>query len=234
MTLAPLVTVVRRLGARALDMVFVGGMVRPLHITDPGAPPTRVTDDVDAIVAVASRVDYERVCNELRSLGFRVDSSPDAPVCRWIADGIKVDFMPTDEKILGFRNRWYEQACAHAIRVRIEDVDVRIASAVYFCATKLDAFSDRGKGDYLHHDLEDFIAVVDGRAELVPEVAVAAEDVRRYLANEVRALLATQAFVDALPGQLAGDAGSQARLGLVTERLRALADLNPHHEPSGS
>jgi hypothetical protein len=37
--------------------------------------------------------------------------------------------------------------------------------------------------------------------------------------------MATQAFVDMLPGHLEGDAGSQARLPVVVERLKKIADL---------
>jgi hypothetical protein len=48
---------------------------------------------------------------------------------------------------------------------------ILMVSPVYFCASKLEAFGDRGKNDYLgSRDLEDLIAVVDGRAELVGEI----------------------------------------------------------------
>jgi hypothetical protein len=37
-----------------------------------------------------------------------------------------------------------------------------MVSPVYFCASKLEAFGDRGKNDYLgSRDLEDLIAVVE-------------------------------------------------------------------------
>ena len=56
-------------------------------------------------------------------------------------------------------------------------------TGVYFCATKLDAFAGRGKGDYQSsHDLEDLIAVVDGRVELVREIHAGSNDVRTYIA----------------------------------------------------
>jgi hypothetical protein len=41
---------------------------------------------------------------------------------------------------------------------------VRSVSAPYFLATKLEAFDGRGSGDYLtSHDIEDLVAVIDGR-----------------------------------------------------------------------
>ena len=98
----------------------------------------------------------------------------------------------------------------------------KIISAPYFCATKLEAIFNRGKGDFYHHDLEDIIAVVDGRQELLAEVKAASTDVRDYIASEVTGLLASPGFMEALPGHLPGDSASQARLPIVRGRLEAL------------
>jgi hypothetical protein len=122
-------------------------------------------------------------------------------------------------------NRWYDEAILHSMDVESEGERFRIVSAPYFCATKLDAFGDRGGGDVYHHDLEDVIALVDGRAELHSELERASEGVRRYVAETVAALLASLAFVEALPGHLPADAAGQARLPLVEARLRAIGVL---------
>ena len=82
-----------------------------------------------------------------------------------------VDVMPTEGIVLGFRNRWYGEAIAHAIEVQAEGERFRIVDAPHFCATKLDAYADRGAGELYHHDLEDVVALVDGRAELHAELA---------------------------------------------------------------
>jgi hypothetical protein len=49
------------------------------------------------------------------------------------------------------------------------------------------------------------IAVVDGRAELVKEIHAGPDDVRTYIASGIAKLLATPAFLDALPGYLLPD-----------------------------
>jgi len=36
------------------------------------------------------------------------------------------------------------------------------------------------------HDLEDIVAVLDGRTEIVADVAAASDDVRQYIATEIR------------------------------------------------
>jgi hypothetical protein len=135
--------------------------------------------------------------------------------------------MPFDEKILGFSNRWYKSAMDVAQERELEpELRVRMVTAVYFCATKLDAFAGRGGDDYFSsHDLEDLIAVVDGRAELADEIRSASDDVRTYISIEIGRLLATRVFKDALPGYLLPDAASQARLENLIERLRTMAAL---------
>jgi predicted nucleotidyltransferase len=223
--LGPLLVVVRRLADLRDRVVFVGGAVRGLLVTDPGAAPERPTDDVDLIAELTSTAGFHRLGAQLRARGFREDTTPEAPICRWIVEGVKVDVMPTAGSVLGFRNQWYGEAIAHSVEVQAEGERFRIVDAPHFCATKLDAYADRGRGDLYHHDLEDVIAVVDGRAELQRELATAAVDVRRYVAHQLQGLLDIPEFREALPGHLPGDAASQARLPLVLGRLHALASL---------
>jgi hypothetical protein len=63
--------------------------------------------------------------------------------------------MPTDERILGFSNRWSTPAIATSQWVHVDRVRLRLVTAPYFLATKLEAFLGRGRGDFAgSHDLE--------------------------------------------------------------------------------
>jgi predicted nucleotidyltransferase len=209
------------------ELVFVGGCTTGLLITDPGAAEVRSTLDVDAIAEITSYANYATFGEQLRSLGFSEDGSEGAPLCRWRHGEIKLDLMPLDEKILGFSNRWYEEAMGSATEQHIADaLTIRVVSPVYFCATKLEAFKGRGGGDYLSsHDLEDLITVVDGRPELYQELKAAPLDVRSYIANAFKTFLKSNAFKTALPGHLLPDPASQARLGIMVERLTQISQL---------
>ncbi len=218
----PLILVARKLAHLRSRVVFVGGMVRGLLITDPAAGPPRATKDVDLIVGIASRLEFHRLCDALRRLGFREDATKGAPICRWVVSGIHVDVMPDDESILGFRNRWYSSALEHPLAIEIAGESLRIIDAPHFCATKLEAFGDRGGGDFYHHDIEDVISVVDGRAELADEIRRADPPVREYIRASLSALLASPDFVEVLPGHLPGDDASQRRLPTLLHRLREL------------
>lgn len=209
------------------ELVFVGGSTTALLITDKAAAEVRPTYDVDAIAEITSYAAYADFSERLRKCGFTEDVSEGAPICRWRQKKTILDVMPLDEKILGFSNRWYKPAMDSAVVHEPEpDLRIRAVSAVYFCATKLEAFAGRGKHDYQSsHDLEDLVAVVDGRPELPEEIHSAPEDVRAFVAAEIRNLLATREFLDALPGYLLPDQASQARVSILLERLKKIAGL---------
>ena len=103
---------------------------------------------------------------------------------------------------------------------------LRVVTAPFFLGTKLEAFKGRGQNDYFaSHDLEDLIAVIDGRASLLDEVQHAPKELRAYIADAIHKLIGRQEFVDALPGYLLPDLASQARLGKFLATLRTITEL---------
>jgi predicted nucleotidyltransferase len=214
------------LGPLREKVVFVGGATAGLLITDAAAPLPRRTKDVDLIVAIASLVQYTTVLrDQLLDLGFTEDTVEGAPVCRWLIAGVKVDIMPTGENVLGFKNHWFGLALRHAAEHQLDGgPTIRVVTAPFFLAMKLAAFDDRGQGDYqASHDIEDIVAVVDGRAGLETEVAAAPPELQRYLAEKIGALLDSPDPRETLSGHLPGDAASQARVPVLLRRLGVLA-----------
>jgi predicted nucleotidyltransferase len=227
--LAMVTKVAARLGTLRDSVVFVGGSVVDLLITDPAAPTVQSTTDVDVIVEVASQLDYHRLGDRLRTLGFREDSqSEGGPVCRWIIDGITVDTMPMKGQVLGFSNDYYTAAVKTAVTIEIaEGLAIRLISAPCFLATKLEAFKDRGRCDFMASpDMEDIIAVLDGRPEIVKEIENSPLEVKSFLVNEFAALLDDDQFQDCLQGHLEFDSGSPERVSLFVERLGTIAAMS--------
>lgn len=206
------------------ELVFVGGAVTSILITDEGAGTPRATLDVDAIAEITSYAQYATFGERLRALGFSEDTREGSPLCRWVNSGRILDVMPLDEKILGFSNRWYEAAMKTATTHQFfGDFEIRVVTPPYFLATKIEAFKARGRGDFLaSHDLEDLIFVVDGRPTIIEEVKAEGASLREYLRKEITALLKTPDFTDALPGYLLPDAASQSRITTVLQRLNGL------------
>lgn len=217
--------VVDRLDDLADEMVFVGGCATGLLITDAAAPPLRVTRDVDAIVQVYSRAEYYRLSEKLRGKGFHEDTSKGAPLCRWVADELILDVMPTDSKILGFSNRWYAAATSHATEFLLSgNKQIRLVSPPYFLITKLEAFAGRGRGDYLFsHDIEDVVAVLDGRPELVDEIKASSPELREELSRRLVLLMKDQNFIDAVYGHMPSDEASQRRATRIIKLVSTIA-----------
>lgn len=227
-SLAMVRSVAERLGPLRQKAVFLGGAATALLITDEATPEVRATKDVDIIVEVLSKSDYYQLEGPLlRSLGFTQSMEEDAPLCRWVINDTIVDVMPTDEKILRFTNKWYSPAIKNATEISLEEgLEIRIVTAPYFLATKIEAFYGRGKGDYMaSHDMEDIITIIDGRLELIDEVKDSETDLRSFLAEKFRYFLKTEAFLEALLGHLLPDPVSQARLPKITTRIEEIAAI---------
>ena len=200
-----LIAVARQLSPLLPEVVFVGGQVAELLITDPAATRVRPTRDVDVVVAAASRLEYRRIEERLTELGLTHDTSEDAPMCRWRArSGHLVDVMSQDEAVLGFSNRWYALALQRSVEHELEEgLTIRIPTAPIYIATKWDAFLNRGNADYLRsHDLEDIIAVVAGRPELLHEVREETEPLQQWLSDQIATFLLEETSTYALEGAL--------------------------------
>jgi len=212
--------VARALGPLLEDVVFVGGTIPSLLITDAASPPVRPTKDVDLIVDSESHHAHAEFERKLRARGFQMQPPP---VCRYGIDDILVDVMTTTAAAMGFSDRWYAEAFATAVPMPLPDgTIVRVIRAPLFIVTKLSAWRDRGNGDYFAQDLEDILAVIDGRDSLVDEVRESSPDVRRFLAREFASLLATDQFLDAVPGHLGGDAVAYERARRAETIMRAI------------
>ncbi len=212
--------VAHALGALMDDLVLVGGCAVGLLLTDPGHPPVRATGDVDLLTEVTPRTEYYVFCERLKERGFR---ECDEVICRWRLGDLKVDVMPTDEGILNFSNTWYTEAARTAQHQALPSGrTIRVISAPLFIATKLESFRSRGRGDYMHHDLEDIIAVLDGRPGIVEEVQAASPEVQAFLEDEFEALFLDPIFDDRLLWLLGGE---KARKPVVLGRIRQISGL---------
>ena len=227
MSLALLERGAAALGDLAGEVVFVGGATVVLWITDPGAPPPRPTIDVDVIVEVATRGEYYAFEDRLRAAEFEEEGTV---ICRWIhrSTRLVVDAMPTEAAILGFENRWQREAFPHAVdRELPSGVRIKAVPPAYLLATKIEAYLGRGEGDLRgSRDFADIVALLDGREELVGEVAEAPNTLRGYIAEAAATLLDDSRIVDGIHSQLLPDAASQVRAEeVVLPRLREIAGM---------
>jgi hypothetical protein len=215
-----------KLGPLLDVVVFLGGCATALLITDPAAPPMRATVDVDVIVEATSLSVYHRFSSKLRERSFSEDSSPGAPICRWLSGSLVLDVMPTDPDLLGFGNQWFKKAFRAAERTALPSgKTIKLLPAPYFIATKIEAFDQRGDDDFLFSkDTEDVIAVIDGRAELAKEIIEAEHGLRRYITEHLSRWMENSDFLDALPGLMLPDSASQARVTTIMSRIEKIIE----------
>jgi len=188
---------------------LLGGAATALLVPEAAYSGVRRTEDVDVIIDVIPRQKYYEFCGALREIGFVEDIGKEAVICRWLAPTdfgqVKVDIMPTDEKILGFSNRWYKDAIRTAEPYTLPSGTlIQSVSAACFLATKLEAFKSRGGGDYYSHDIEDIIFVMENRENLTLELLECDLILKKYLAAEMGSLL-NDDFLNVLPGLLTNE-----------------------------
>jgi hypothetical protein len=205
------------------DLVLFGGCAVGLLITDRARPPVRATIDVDMLADVATTGAHYQLEGRLRELGFT--SSMDM-ICRWKKDRLVVDVIPDNSAIFAHASEWIGPAIRASVNTRLPSSTlIRHVSAPYMLAFKLSAFHDRGGGDYIHHDIEDIVNLIDGRPEIVEEVGNSDPRLREYLREELDDLLGRSDFLDAVPGHFRPERAEQARIELTFGRLRALAGI---------
>lgn len=178
------------LGAAFLDEVaFVGGCTTAMLVTDTAVlDDIRFTDDVDLVIELAGISAWQQLIERLAAKNFKI-TGEDEVNCRFHFNDVVVDVMPSDPAVLGYANRWFVEGLARADKFTLPSGTViQIFKPTYFLATKLEAFSGRGRGDPYHKDVEDILILIDGRTELLEEVRQAEPELKKFITTGIREL----------------------------------------------
>jgi predicted nucleotidyltransferase len=174
-------------------IVFVGGATVSLYADKPEQADVRPTNDIDVLVEVGSYAGYVKIQQQLAALGFEIDRISNV-TCRYLYEGLVVDVMPTDENALGFSNRWYRDGFANLTQYSLDtNTNVNIFTSPYFLASKMEAFIGHGKNDgRTSRDFEDIVFLLDNRSTIWKELQQTTNDLRIFLQDEIRVLLANK------------------------------------------
>lgn len=170
-------------------VVFVGGATISFYADRPVFE-TRPTDDIDVIIEILNYYERGELEKRLQSLGFLNDMESGI-ICRYVIQGTIVNIMPTNDLSIGFKNIWYPDGFVAAIGYRIDERNtIKILSAPYFVATKLEAHKGRGKQDgRSSKDFEDIVYVLENRESIWEEMKTTSSPVKKYLQSEFSNLL---------------------------------------------
>lgn len=210
--------VANALGALNEKVVFIGGATISLY-PDRSVFEVRPTDDVDVIIEVLNYQNRTELEAKLRSIGFSHDIESGI-ICRYHIQGIIVDIMPTNDPSIGFSNKWYPEGFNQAINYEIdESCTVKILSAPYFIATKLEAFKGRGKSyGRTSKDFEDIVYVLENRQGIWEEMNNAGEDIKAYLRSEFLNLLNNPDIFEWIDGHV--ERGSPPATYFILDKLK--------------
>ncbi|HWN73316.1 MAG TPA: nucleotidyl transferase AbiEii/AbiGii toxin family protein [Solirubrobacterales bacterium] len=217
---------IEHLGPLREEVVFVGGATVELWITDEAAPEFRPTTDIDVIVEVTTRSQYYRFEDAIRRIGFQNDDQSRV-ICRFRhpESGLVLDVMPTEASILGFENRWQKAAFVHAADVSLPSgKKIRAIPPAYLLGTKLEAFATRGRNDFLgSRDFSDLVTLIDGREELLEDVASSSAPLQSYIGDQLLRLAQQRDFDRGLEGALPSGPESRGRVDrVIWPRIRQL------------
>jgi hypothetical protein len=149
--------------------------------------------------------------------------SPEAPICRWIFQNIKVDVMSTDEDILGFSNQWYHEGISNKITKTLSnEVVIFVFSPEYFLASKFEAHKNRGGNDLRQsHDFEDIIYILDNCPDILEKIKNANRRVKEYLKLECQNLLVKNNLIEGIESALPYASGYE-RTELIVDLIKKI------------
>ncbi|EHL30919.1 hypothetical protein [Legionella drancourtii] len=204
-------------------VVYVGGRIVGLLITDLIEDDVRPTYDIDVALDLGRTdiVAHYSLQKKLESLGFKPDGNAN---CRYVLDDFMIDIMYTDGVLQGINSNWYQAGFDNAIEIQIKDKKIKILNAVYFIATKLEAFTDRAykNNDYWDcKDLEDIINVINGRPELLVEIMNSPKDVVQFISGYFKKLIEDPKWLEAIKAIARLERSRNIVLGAI-EKISAL------------
>jgi len=169
------------------EVIYVGGAVVSLYVTDEGAEQPRPTKDIDISVQVSSYAQMNQFQESLASK--KIFPAPTENVMyRYTYEDVLIDFIPFEETPLGPTNKWLKPGFKKAYPITIGKAKIKILPVSMFLATKWEAYKNRGGDPRMSHDFEDIIYIIDNNLNLIDDVVNADKDVQTFLkemSNEI-------------------------------------------------
>lgn len=206
------------------DTIFIGGACIQFYVVNPKLRDYRPTKDIDCIVKIYSYFEFAKLSDRLRQLKFKNDTSENAPIVRWVFNGVYVDTIPEESSIVGYRDiKWFKEGRKYAIEKELPSgKKIKILSLPYFLATKFEAWQDRGGGDFLADpDIEDIVNILDGIDDC-NEIVTSPLGVRNYLIQSFDTLLKDNNFKRSIAGHIGFETSASERAGEVIDKIKKI------------
>ncbi len=177
------------LGELNNEVIYVGGAVISLYVTDKGGELPRPTKDIDISVQISSYPQMDQL-RELLANKKKYPAPTETILYRYSLENILIDFIPYEETPLGPTNRWLKPGFEKAYPIKVGNTEIKILPVSLYLATKWEAFNNRGGDPRTSHDFEDVIYVIDNNRSIVDDIANADNNVRDFLKQMSTEILA--------------------------------------------
>lgn len=170
------------------DVIYVGGAVVSLYVTDEGAEQPRPTKDIDVSVQISSYGQMDDLREKLATKKI-YPAHTENVMYRYTLEDILIDFIPFEATPLGPTNSWLKPGFKKAYPVNIGEIEIKILPVSLFLATKWEAYKSRGNDPRTSHDFEDIIYIIDNNKEIIEDFHKADNDVQDFLREMSREIL---------------------------------------------
>lgn len=209
------------LGELNKEVIYVGGAVVGLYVTDEGAEEPRPTKDIDICVQIASYAQMDELRQKLASKMI-FPAPTESVIYRYQLGDILIDFIPFEETTLGPTNSWLKPGFPLAYPVKVGKTEIKILPVSLFLATKWEAYKNRGGNDpRMSHDFEDLIYVLDNNSDLLEDIRSADKSVRKFL-TEMSAEILENPFSEEIIEVHLDPLEASLRKAMIVEKLEQI------------
>ncbi len=205
------------------EVIYVGGAVVSLYVTDDTAEQPRPTMDIDISVQISSYSQMDQFRKRLAKKKIYPAAS-ETVMYRFSYQDILIDFIPFEDTPLGPTNKWIKPGFKKSYSVRIGKTYIKVLPLSYFLATKWEAFKNRGDDPRMSHDFEDIIYILDNNPNVIDDIIYSDYDVKAFLKEMSDEILSHSSLSEIIECHL-NPYEAKERGVLLVEKIRQLADM---------
>lgn len=205
------------------EIIYVGGAVVSLYVTDEGAEQPRPTKDIDISVQISTYAQMDNLRLKLAKKNI-YPASNEKIIYRYSYEDILIDFIPYEDSPLGPTNRWLKPGFKRAYPIKLGETEINILPVSIFIATKWEAFKSRGGDPRFSHDFEDIIYVIDTNLAFVEDVKNAHKDVKSFLKEMSKEILSHPSANEIIECHL-NPHTAEARKKMLVNKLQQVIQL---------
>ena len=206
------------------EVIYIGGAIVSLYVTDQGAEQARPTEDIDICVQISTYAQMDQLREKLARK--KIYPAPTETIMyRYSFEEILIDFIPFEDTPLGPTNKWLKPGFQKAYPINIGKVEIKILPVSIFLATKWEAYKNRGGDPRMSHDFEDIIYIINNNVNLVDDIVQTNKKVQDFLKEMSNEILSNSSLNEIIECHINPYIATERR-ELVIQKLIKIKNIN--------